>query len=656
MKNKGNGSRSARSSWYPGGIADDRRVPYLAALAGLLAILIWVALVLVTYSTALENSVEQLRRTSLQRLDFLTAVTGQTLQKHESMPYLLSQQGELIDLLEHPNEASHVRSVNEYLKRVQGKTGPLVVYLLNDKGTALASSNWNEPGSFIGQDYSFRPYFLQAMQGRPGRFYGVGTTTNEPGYFLSYPLFSRSYGRPATGAAVQAPIGAVAVKISLVDLEQAWSEGADAVALADADGVVFLSSSSSRRYRTLAPLAADVQTRLLQTRQYGDATLQTLPIRPLLPTWGSKIPSGAHTGLIRFAGEGDTSPKLMQTAEVGPLSWKLLLFSNAEATFAAARNVAVATALALALVVLLIFTLWLRRKRLQERQAARIALGRINEELEARIAERTQTLLNANADMEAKLSELSEAERMLRATQDQAIQGGKLAVLGQMSAGIVHEIAEPLTAMSLLSENGVKLLSINEFDEAAGNMSEISLLCRKVGSIVGQLKGFAHKSVETFEPVLMDRVIADAARMVRREAENAGIELDLQPQVSSIWVSGNSIRLEQVLLNLFRNSMDAVKDSARKCISIRMELNELHVIMRVRDTGSGISAQAHKRLFEPFFTTKGPGHGLGLGLAISASIVHAMRGDLHAANHPEGGAVFTLILPLAPAHPEGETI
>ncbi len=273
-----------------------------------------------------------------------------------------------------------------------------------------------------------------------------------------------------------------------------------------------------------------------------------------------------------------------------------------------------------------------------------------------RIAERTQVLVDANTSMESKLSELSEAERMLRATQDDAIQAGKLAVLGQMSAGIVHEIAQPLTAMRILSENARKLLSIEEFAEAAGNMAEIGDLCRKAGSIVGELKGFAQKSVETFEPVLVDQVIADAVSLVRREGDNAGVEFDVRPTSRSVWVSGNSVRLEQVLINLLRNSIHAMKDSAHRCISIRMELDERHVVLRVRDTGSGISPQAVQRLFEPFFTTKAPGHGLGLGLAISASIVQAMHGELHAVNHAEGGAEFTLKLPLAPTRPERKTI
>ncbi|MDR6860125.1 ATP-binding protein [Variovorax guangxiensis] len=609
---------------------------------------------LATYNAVVHSSLDQLRRTSGQRLDFLTAVTGQTLQKYESMPYVLSQQGELIDLLEHPDEARRVQSVNDYLQRVRERTEPLAVYLLNRQGKAIASSNWSEPGTFVGQDYSFRPYFLQAMQSQAGRFYGVGTTTAEPGYFLSYPLFSRDTDASATSVTAQAPLGVVVVKISLGDLEQAWGEGADAVALADADGVVFLSSDSNWRYRTLTPLAADTQERLLQTRQYGDSALQMLPIRPLRPLWDRETPAAARTDLIHLARGGDASALLMQAAEVGPLSWKLVLFSSPEAAFAAARNATVATALALALVALLIITLWLRRSRLQERRAARIELLRINDELEMRITERTQVLVDANTSMESKLSELGEAERMLRATQDHAIQAGKLAVLGQMSAGIVHEIAQPLTAMRILSENARKLLSVKEFAEADDNMIEIGDLCRKAGSIVGELKGFAQKSVETFEPVLVDQITSDAVTLVRRES--AGVEFDVRPTSRPVWVSGNSVRLEQVLINLLRNSIDAMKDSANRCISIRMELDERHVVLRVRDTGSGISPEAVQRLFEPFFTTKAPGHGLGLGLAISASIVQAMHGEIRAANHSEGGAEFTLRLPLAPADPEREAI
>ena len=607
---------------------------------------------LATYNAIVDNGLDQLRQTSRQRLDFLTALTGQTLQKYESMPYVLSQQGELADLLVHPADTRRVRSVNDYLKRVREKTEPLAVYLLDSQGRAIASSNWNEPGSFVGQDYSFRPYFLQAMQRQAGRFYGVGTTTAEPGYFLSYPLFAPDVEPLATGTAARSPIGVVVVKISLADLEQAWSEGADPVALADADGIVFLSSVSNWRYRTLGPLPADTQSGLLQTRQYGDSVLQTLPFRRSPPVWGVETPASRRTDLVQVDKNGNASALLMQTAAVGPLGWKLILFSSTEAAFMAARNVAVATALALALAASLIFALWLRRTRLQERRAARIELQRISDGLEMRIVERTQVLVDANTRMESKLSELGEAERMLRATQDHAIQAGKLAVLGQMSAGIVHEIAQPLTAMRILSENARKLLSVEEFAEADGNMIEIGDLCRKAGSIVGELKGFAQKSVETFEPVLVAQVISDAVTLMRHES--AGVEFDVRLTGRPVWVSGNSVRLEQVLINLLRNSIDAMKDSAHKCISIEMELDGRHVVLRVRDTGSGISDEAVQRLFEPFFTTKGPGHGLGLGLAISASIVQAMHGDMRAANNKEGGAEFTLKLPLAPADHERE--
>ena len=630
---------------HSGGVVDVLRKRWLALIAAVGIVLFWMALVLAAYNAVADRNLDQLRQTSRQRLDFLTAVTRQTLQKYESMPYVLSQQGELVDLLEHPDDARRVQSVNDYLKRVKEKTEPLTVYLLNSKGKAIASSNWSDPGSFVGQDYAFRPYFLEAVQRQAGRFYGVGTTTAEPGYFLSYPLFSRESDPSATAKAAQAPIGVVVVKISLGDLEQAWSEGADVVALADADGIVFLSSESNWRYQTLAPLAADTQTRLLQTRQYGDSVLQTLPVRPARPVRGIEMQAGLRSDLVRFDGSGPAPALLMQTAQVGPLAWKLVLFSSTEAAFTAARDAATATALAFALAVLLIITIWLRRSRLLERRAARIELQRVSDALESRITERTRVLVDANTRMESKLSELGEAERMLRATQDQAIQAGKLAVLGQMSAGIVHEIAQPLTAMRILSENARKLLSVEEFAEADGNMIEIGELCRKTGSIVGELKGFAQKSVETFEPVLVDQVTSDAVTLVRRES--AGVEFDVRPTSRPVWVSGNSVRLEQVLLNLLRNSIDAMKDSAHKRVSIRMELDERHVVLRVRDTGSGLSPEAAQRLFEPFFTTKAPGHGLGLGLAISASIVQAMHGEMRAANHPEGGAEFTLKLPLA---------
>ena len=172
MKNRRAASRSATSRHSGGGV-DVPRAPWLALVAAAAIVLVWMALVLATYNAVVDSGLDQLRRTSRQRLDFLTAVTRQTMQKYESMPYVLSQQGELIDLLEHPGDARRVQSVNDYLKRVREKTEPLTVYLLNSEGRAIASSNWSEAGTFVGQDYSFRPYFLETMQRHAGRFYGA---------------------------------------------------------------------------------------------------------------------------------------------------------------------------------------------------------------------------------------------------------------------------------------------------------------------------------------------------------------------------------------------------------------------------------------------------------------------------------------------------
>lgn len=632
---------------------DDRRTRRLPTLLGVGAVaLVGAALVFVAYSAVLGNRLEQLRRTSRQRLDFLATVIDQAMQKYESMPYVLSQQQELRALLQHPDEAGRVRSVNAYLQRVRDKTEPLAIYLLDSQGKALASSNWNEAGSFVGEDYSFRPYFLDATRGQPGRFYGVGTTTGEPGYFLSYPMFSKDVDPSTGGTATPSPIGVVVVKISLHGLEQAWGQDAGEVALAAEEGVIFLSSESDWRYRALAPLSAATRHRLQQTRQYGDAALQSLPMQASRAAWGSETASQAvHAGLVRFAGRADAFPLLMQSTRVGPLSWQLVLFSETGVAFTAARSAAVATGLAWALATVLATMLWLRRGRLAERRAATVALQRMSQELEARIAERTRTLVDANTTMQARLGELRAAQRVLRATQDDAIQAGKLAVLGQMSAGIAHEMAQPLTAIRILSENASKLMRVGAFGEASENMVEIADLCRKAGAIVGQLKGFAQKSGETREPVLLDQVISSAATLVRREGKNAGVAFDVQQTTEPIWVSGNSVRLEQVLVNLLRNAIDAMEGSAHPRIRIGIERVEGQVVVRVRDGGSGICAEALDRLFEPFFTTKAPGGGLGLGLAISASIVQAMHGELRAANHADGGAEFTLKLPLASAPP-----
>jgi two-component system C4-dicarboxylate transport sensor histidine kinase DctB len=297
-----------------------------------------------------------------------------------------------------------------------------------------------------------------------------------------------------------------------------------------------------------------------------------------------------------------------------------------------------AAALLLAIAGISLWALYQRRRRLEERLMSA-------EHLDHTIAQRTQELMVANHTLEAKYAKLKETEHLLRSTQNKLIQAGKLAMLGQMAAGIAHELNQPLAAIRAFADNAMTFLARGQADKATENLSHISDASARMGKIVGQLNGFSRKSHEAVAIIDLPKSIEAAALLLHNEFQTHDATLQIEIRQAA-QVVGDSVRTEQVLINLLRNALDAVDNAEQKIVSLLLECEAGEAVIRIRDSGPGIPAQVAQHLFEPFFTTKPSGKGLGLGLAISSSIVQAMNGRLTADNHGEGGAEFVLRLPL----------
>jgi two-component system C4-dicarboxylate transport sensor histidine kinase DctB len=575
----------------------------------LLGIPLCIAAAYAAYAITFRSQVEDLRKHGAQRLEFLAISLESTLEKYEYLPFMVSIQRDARALVAAPADGKLREELNVYLQLLKEQSRVAAIYLMEERGTTLATSNWREAGSFLGQNYGFRPYFRDALGGRAGRFFAVGATTGEPGYFLSSPIFD----------AGRRPIGVAAVKVSLDEIEDAWKRGGEKLVVADANGVIFISSIPGLKYRTLAALDPSVLEELKRTRQYG----------PHTPT-----PAAAPRDALE------------QSRAVGRLGWRMITFSPLEGATEVAWSAAAATGFAAAFVLLLLFYLRLRASRRQELAAARAELQSLNVALEERIEERTAELVNANLRLQGKVAELKDAQRILEATQSDLVQAGKLAVLGQMAAGVTHELNQPLTAMRTLADNAVKLLAGGRGAETRENLEEIAQLTERMGRIVAQLKTFSRKSKERWEPVTVGAALDKALLLVAARAQQAGVRVRREGEAAGALVLGDEVRLEQVFVNLVRNAIDALAGREDPLITLRVELGGGDkVCISVLDNGAGIPGEVLEHLFEPFFTTKAAGEGLGLGLAISSVIVRAMGGELAAENRAEGGAAFRVVLP-----------
>jgi two-component system C4-dicarboxylate transport sensor histidine kinase DctB len=272
-------------------------------------------------------------------------------------------------------------------------------------------------------------------------------------------------------------------------------------------------------------------------------------------------------------------------------------------------------------------------------------LQRAAADLDEKIAQRTQELLEANQSLETKYVKLKETEHLLRSTQNELVQAGKLAMLGQMAAGVTHELNQPLAAIRAFADNAGTFLQRGQVEQAGANLGHISAATARMGAIIGQLKGFARKSHDTVATVDLAQSIQASAMLLESEFVRHEVQLDTDIR-DSVQVVGDAVRTEQVLINLMRNALDAVESAAERKVAVVLQVEAHEAVVRIRDSGSGIPEQVAQHLFEPFFTTKPSGKGLGLGLAISSSIVQAMNGQLTAHNHAEGGAEFVVRLPL----------
>lgn len=577
-----------------------------------------VAVVVSVYFIAERRAMDDVHAAGDRQLQIIALDLESVLEKFETLPFALSFHPDVLQALGRPADVKLRGRLNSTLQAIQQHSKVSAIYLMDRTGNTIASSNWDQPFSFVGKNFAFRPYFSDAINGAPGRFYGIGNATGEPGYFISQPVYRNALARAS------APIGVITVKISLAEFEQTWGRSEEPIALADASGVVFLSNRAQWRYYSMRSLGDAEQEHLAMTLQY--AGRQVKPV--------SALPKAEQAGF----GSHVSRP-------VGRLGWQLMLFPSERRITRAAAYAALAAAMALTIAGISLLAIVLRRRHLEVQIASRQALQQAAEELETNIAQRTQDLLRANLDLEVKYAKLKETEHLLRSTQNELVQAGKLAMLGQMAAGVTHELNQPLAAIRAFADNAVTFLKRGKTGQASENLSHISEASARMGEIIGQLKGFARKSHETVSAVDLAKTIGASALLLENDFSRCGVVLDIDEH-EPVCVVGDSVRLQQVFINLLRNALDAVETAEKRQVIVTITREGNEAVARIRDTGPGITENVAQHLFEPFFTTKTPGKGLGLGLAISSSIVQAMNGQLGAHNCAEGGAEFVVRLPV----------
>jgi two-component system C4-dicarboxylate transport sensor histidine kinase DctB len=591
-------------------------------LGALVAVVACLAIAAATYSLVLRAHLRGEEAAAARHLDFSTLNLQSMLARNEALPSLLALDGKLGAALDGPTPARAL--ANKYLEAAATRAQLSATYLMNSQGLTIAASNWAKPVTFVGENYEFRPYFQAALQGQLGRFYGVGATSGEAGYFLATQL------RSTTGQ-----VGVLAVKVSLQAFEDALTQSGEWVSVVDSEGVVILSAVPSWRYHVLHPLSRQARASLAAARQYG-----SYPLAPV----SAKAAILPNTHEVRLSVSGKHGKFSIVRRPVGTLGWQMVVLVDQTPSESAALLAAVTAAALAACVLGMLWHLRFKKYQREEVRLVQAALHRANQELEQRIAVRTGALSAANADLATKVQELERTEAILRQTRDDAVQAGKLTVLGQMSAGMTHELNQPLGALHTLSDNTIRLIEQDRIAEAKDNLQIISEVVARMGRIVKQLKVFARKDPTNLESVQLSSAIEHATMLVEPHRRDVGAVIDVVGVTPALRVKADPVRIEQVLVNLLRNAIDAVADCDRREIVALATQSGGSIELAISDSGPGIREDVVPRLFEPFMTTKPAGYGLGLGLALSLSIVREFGGRIEACNGRSGGATFKVIL------------
>lgn len=597
----------------------------------LLVLLLMLGCGVVAYHLSERAGLRALADNGERQLELHAHTLASAISIHAYLPSLLELETSVSRLLLEPSERRRAQ-VNAYLEGLNQRSGSRVVYLLDRSGRVLATSNWRDADSFQGDDLSFRPYFQEAMQGEPGRFYGLDSITGEPGYYLSHGL--------RQGGEI---IGVAVVKIRLDPLEERWQRARLEAYVSDGNGIVILSSDPARRFRSVRPLDDARRAELAASLQYHWTRFEEL--QPL-----SRQRLSADSELLSLPAGNSARPVsyLVQTRRLADPPWDFTLLSPVRDVRSAATSHGLLAAVAVALLAFLLIAWNERRKTLATRLAAREALEQANSQLERRIAERTEHLRASNEHLKAQIRERRQAEENLRRTQDDLIQAGKLAVIGQMSTCIAHELNQPLAALRTLSGNTVRFLARGDNATASSNLQTINDLVDHMGRITASLRAFARRSDDRGAAALGKAVDA-ALFLLHPRLERT--PLTLHRACADARLAIDQTRLEQILVNLIVNAIDAMSAQSDRQLWLDGQIEDGRYRLAVRDNGPGIPPALRAQLFEPFFTTKPGEQGLGLGLTLSASLAAAAGGSLCAQHPDDGGTLFELCLPLLPPTP-----
>ena len=574
-------NRDTLAPWQPAAISWRVRIALLCML------IFAVGVISVTNRLLTDRFTESTRNRAELRIALYGGNLLAELRQNAIVPQLLGRDPTLISALE---SADYSRSTQRLISFVE-EIGAASLMLLDTDGRTVAATDRNRIGAMHRSD----PYFVDAIRSNATIFSVI--RDESAGYRFFY---SRRVQNGGT------TVGVIAVEVDLKKFERAWAGISDAVIVTDSNGQILLATEPRWRGKTEAEALAN-QTPQSAIERAIQATAD----------W-TALPADAYL-------QGEAVMRL--DARVNFRGWRMVSYTTYASVRERVNGVLALEVMGFAILLALTFYF------LSRRTAGRAA-----------IFQRESAELRAlNAALQREIAERMRVQETLAVAEQTLEQSSKLAALGEMSAAVSHELNQPLAAMKTYLAGARLLLRRNRPEEALSSFGRIDDLIERMGAITRQLKSYARKGQEAFSPVNMGDALASSLSMMEPQLRQRQVQIARILPDTPVYTLGDRMRIEQVLVNLLRNALDATKSERNPTVEIILSAGET-ATLTVRDNGPGI--EDLDALFEPFYTTKQPGDGVGLGLAISSGIVADLGGRLTARNGQGGGAVFEMQLPI----------
>ncbi|MDX8348848.1 ATP-binding protein [Cognatiyoonia sp. IB215446] len=515
-------------------------------------------------------------------------VTGlmSELQRNSVVPQLLSRDPELMNALESNDYSLSTARLLSFVDEI----GAASLTLLDRDGRAVAATDRNQLGAM----HRNAPYFVDAQRNNQTVYNTFRKEDGGYGFIYSRRVEVNGEFR-----------GVIMVEVDVPRMERGWAGVSDAVFVMDSEGTIIMSTEP--RWRGLGEEEA-------LARQSAPSAIQ----RALRLTQGwAALPADAY-----LQGEA----VLRREVRVPHQGWRMVSFTTYASVRQQVNGILALEVMGFAIVLAGLF--WFTSRKTASRL---VFFQRESAELRA-----------LNRRLQREIAEREKVEKTLQVAEQTIAQSSKLAALGEMSAAVSHELNQPLAAMKTYLAGARLLLQRQRPDEALSSFQRIDDLLERMGAITRQLKSYARKGADAFEPVDTRAAVSTALAMMEPQLKTRSVNIIRSLPNEPVMILGDRLRLEQVIINLLRNALDATKGANNPTVEILLAAGDT-VSLQIRDNGEGI--ENLNELFEPFYTTKAPGDGVGLGLAISSGIVNDLGGRLTARNAVDGGAIFEVQLP-----------